>query len=258
MTPRKRKPGREIGSRPRTGDPRQANQPLKIDRLPSEVHQAILQLKNVVGLTWLELEELSAKPFGKNWISGTEGFVDWENLPTPVLELFPDMRLPHSNLHRWFDLRVSQVQREVMARAAQAREIAEAFAGSTVEDGDEAVLNAARDQIMGILSENASEKGRMAAAKSLIVLAEVMQSARANDIKERKVVVEEKKIKILEEREATARRALEEETARAQKKLKEGGLTAEDIDRIRVRTFGMPPLAQNQTQAQPAAVSAHG
>ncbi len=109
-------------SKPKTGQPRLWNQPLKIDRLPPSVHEAIITLRNKAGKTWPEIEELSALPADKG------GFVEWENLPTPVLELFPEMRLPHSNLHRWYDIRVDQVQKQVMEYSAKAREIAQAFA----------------------------------------------------------------------------------------------------------------------------------
>src|SRR5882672_10887283 len=119
-------------SRPKTGDKRRVNQPLKIDRLPVEVREAIKYLKNV-GKTWQEIEELSSLPFNKKWAIADGGFVNWDDLPTSVLELFPEMRLPHTNLHRWFDLRVEQITAEVMARSAQAREIATSFAKSIVK-----------------------------------------------------------------------------------------------------------------------------
>src|ERR1700683_4383997 len=180
---------KEKQARPRTGEKRRTNLPLKIDRLPIEAREAIQYLKNVRGKTWQEIEEISALPYSEKWAKGSGGFVNWEALPTPVLELFPDMKLPHTNLHRWYDLRVAQVTAETMARAAQAREIAAAFAKSVVANDDEAVLNAARDQIMSVLAEDASPKGRMLAASALIELAEMMQRARENAIKERKVKI---------------------------------------------------------------------
>jgi len=159
-----------------------------------------------------------------------------------VLELFPEMRLPHSNLHRWFDLRVEQITAEVMARSAQAREIATSFAKSIVKGADNAVVNAARDQLMSILAEDATPKARAAAAKALIALAEVMQGARANDIKERRVGVDERRIKVLEERERLARERVDQATKSAVKK-GTGQFSIEDINMLRERTFGLPPLA---------------
>ncbi|QHN04415.1 DUF3486 family protein [Granulicella sp. WH15] len=229
----------------KTGDARKTKQPLKIDRLPISVHEAILHLRNVMGKTWQEIEELSAEPVG----DGKPGFVEWEKLETPVLELFPDMRIPHSNLHRWYDIRVDQVQRDVVARSEQARKIAEAFATSVVKDGDQAVLNAARDTFMSVLSENGSVKGRENAAKALIVLGEVMQRARANDIRERRVAVDERKMAQMEKDAELRRKRMDEETARASKKAAKGVVTQEDIDRLRERVFGLPPLAKVEANA---------
>jgi hypothetical protein len=218
----------------RTGEKRQRNLPLKIDRLPVEVRGAILQLRDV-GKTWKEIEELSSLPKSEG------GFVDWESLPTPVLELFPNLQIPYTNLHRWHDLRVRQVTEETMSRSAQAREIAEAFAKSVVAGGDEAVLNAARDQLMAILAEDSTPKGRLNATKGLIALAEIMQGRRANDIKERKVATDERKIKLLEERERQARERVDQATQSAAKK-GTGQFSIEDINLLRERTFGLPPL----------------
>lgn len=228
--------------RPKTGEKRAVRQPLKIDRLPVEIRDAIQYLKNVRGKTWMEIEELSSLAYNEKWAKDGGGFVNWETLPLDVLELFPDMRLPHTNLHRWYDLRVSQVIAETIARSAQAREIATAFAESVVDGSDEAVLNAARDQIMSVLAEDATPKGRMSAAKALIALAAMLQEARLNSIKERQVAVDERKIKALEAREALTRRKLEAETERAAKKMASGQFTLDDINLIRERTFGLPPI----------------
>lgn len=175
--------------RPRTGEKRAVQQPLKIDRLPREARDAILALRDQ-GKTWPEIEELSALPKERG------GFVDWESLPLNVLELFPSMRIGHSTLHRWFDLRVRQVMAETMARSAQARAIAQAFARSVVDGADEAVLNAARDQIMSVLAEDGSAEGRLKAAKALIALGFLVQTTRANEIKQRKVTVDEKALQM--------------------------------------------------------------
>ncbi len=173
--------------RPGTGDRRKTNQPVKIDRLSPKVHEAIVQLRNQYGKTWQEIEDLSAEPIGNK----TGGFVDWMNLPTAVLELFPNMRLPHTNLQRWYDLRVAQVQKDVMHTSAKAREITQAFAKAGIVADDEAVINASRDTLMGILSEDGSVGGRANVAKSLIKLGDLMQKAKTNRIRERKVTVDE-------------------------------------------------------------------
>jgi hypothetical protein len=231
--------------RPRTGEKRQVNQPLKIDRLPPEVRDTIQYLYNVAGKTWDEIEELSSLEYSEKWRDGKGGFVNWHDLPLSVLELFPEMRLPRTSLHRWFDLRIQQVSRSVMERSAQAREIAEAFAAATVKGADEAVINAARDQILSILTEDMTPKNRMSAAKALISLGEVMQGARANTIRERKVAVDERKLIQLEKDAELKRKRLEQETNDAAKKIEGGGrVTVDDINRIRAATFGLPPIKQ--------------
>jgi hypothetical protein len=228
--------------RPRTGEQRRTQQPLKIDRLPVEVRDAIQYLKNSAGKTWEEIEELSALPYDEKWQSKGGGFVNWDALPTPVLELFPEMRLPHSNLHRWYDLRVRQVMADVQRRSVQARELAAAFAKSVVDGEDAAVLNAARDQLMSLLAEDASPKARINATKGLIALAEMLQERRLNDIKERKVAVDERRLVQLEKDAELKRRRLETETEKVAAKLKKGELTVADINRLRERVFGLPPV----------------
>lgn len=231
--------------RPRTGEKRRTQQPLKIDKLPVDVREAIQFLKNVRGKTWQEVEELSGLPYSPKWANDGGGFVNWEALPLEILEQFPAMRLPVTTLHRWYDLRVAQVSAEVQARSGQARELAAAFAKSVVSGGDKAVLNAARDQLMSLLAEDATPNARMAATKGLIALAEMMQGARANDIKERKVATDERKLKLLEDRERQARERLEHETSDAAKKVADGRFSLDDVNRIRERVFGLPPVTVN-------------
>jgi hypothetical protein len=183
--------------RPRVGERRQKNQPLKIDKLPLEVRDAIQHLRNQQNKTWDQIEELSSLPFNKDWqTKSSVGFVNWDAMPTAVLELFPDLKIPQTNLARWYDLRVAQVMRETMARSAQARELATAFAKSVVARDDQAVINAARDQLMSILAEETSSKARINATKGLIALADTMIAAKKNDLRERQVGVQEKTLQM--------------------------------------------------------------
>ena len=236
MTPRAQASG-TTRKRPATGDARKTHHPLKIDRLPVLVQAAICDLYRG-GFTWMEIEQLSKQPIAER------GFVEWDKLDTEVLELFPGRYIPHSNLHRFYDLRIAQVKKSVMERSSQAREVAEAFANSVVEGGSEAVVNAARDTIMTVLAEDNSAGGRSKAARALVGLAEVMQTARANDIKERKVAVEERKLTAVLDEIARKQRVMDEETARMSKKATKGQIGPEDIDRLRERVFGLPPTTQ--------------
>ena len=220
--------------RPRTGEPRRTNQPLKIDKLPPDALQSILALRNGLGKTWQEIEAISAHSKAEG------GFIDWENNPMLAL-LFPDKQLPHTSLHRWYDLRVVQVRKDVEQRSAVAREVAESFAASVVDGSDEAVLNAARDQLMALLAEDLTPGSRERTAKILINLAKTLQAARANNVRERAVAVDERRITVLEDREKAARERVDQATQHAAKK-GTGQFSLEDINLLRERTFGLPPL----------------
>jgi hypothetical protein len=91
------------------------------------------------------------------------------------------------------------------------------------------------------MSEDPTAAGRARAAKSLIALAEVMQTARANDIKERKVAVDERKLKAMEERERLSMAKLRAEADKLKRKAKTGKVTPEDMDRVYERVFGPKP-----------------
>jgi hypothetical protein len=182
--------------RPKTGEPRTTHQPLAIDALPPTVHEAIKYLRARAGLTWAEVERLSTLPYSKEWPGvGNGGFVDWDALEARVANKFTERRLPETTLARWYDLRVAQVMKDVMVRAEQARVIAESFAAAGVKDSDGAVLNAARDVIFGML-QSADDKSRGSAAKYLLGLADVMQEARKNAVRERAVAVDEQALQL--------------------------------------------------------------
>jgi hypothetical protein len=147
--------------RPRIGERRQKNQPLKIARLPATVHDAILHLRNIEGLTWAQIEEQSNRAYSKDWKQDHGGFVDWSTLEMKVLELFPDLRIPQTNLARWYDLRVAQVRNQALKESARAREFAAAFASANLADGNSSVINALRDQVFDLIqSAGDGDKGR--------------------------------------------------------------------------------------------------
>jgi hypothetical protein len=163
-----------------------------MDRLPPHIHDVILRLRNGAGKTWDEISALSAEPVGEK----SAGFIEWGKLSPAVRKLFPGKRIARTTLHRWYDLRVRQVQDDVRVRSEQARVIAESFAKSALVNGDEAVINAARDTLMGVLSEDGTSEGRLEATKGLIKLGELMQKARTNAIRDRKVSVDEQVLQL--------------------------------------------------------------
>ena len=232
--------------KPRTGQPRIHREPLVMDRLPMEVLEAVKRLRGKHGLTWDEIERLSSLPYSDKWEEkiGTAGFVNWEGLPTLVLELFPTMRLSHATLHRWYDLRVEQAQKEIDARGIQADKLAAQFAAAGIENADEAVTNALRRTIFVMLQESGDDKSRAVVAKALLALRDVMNGVKANAIKERKVATEEQRVEILKRDFELKRRRFDKEMGDAAKKVSRGqAITKADIDRIRERVFGLGPAA---------------
>lgn len=171
--------------RPKTGERREVNQPLNIDRLPPSVHDAICHLHNAEGKSFEAIEQLSALPVKDG------GFVDWDALKPEVRKLFPAQRLPRTTLHRWYDLRVAQVRRDTLARSEQARKLAVLFAKSSLVNANEAVVNAARDIFFGVLAEDGTAAGKLKAGSKLVELGTLIQKAKTNEIRERKVAVDE-------------------------------------------------------------------
>jgi hypothetical protein len=231
-------------TRPKTGQPRLHRLPMAIDALPIDVHRSIERLRGKYGLTWAEIERLSSLPFDEKWerTIGRSGFINWDALDPKVLEKFPDRRVPLTNLHRWYDVRVDQVHRDVTARAEQARILAGTFAKASLKGADEAVLNALRDLIFGMLQAGSDDGSKETAAKYLLALGEVMQEARKNTIREKVAAIEDRRVKQLERLNDQRIARMERETQSAAKKISKGEFGLDDINRLRERTFGLPPI----------------
>jgi hypothetical protein len=225
--------------RPKTGEPRKTHQPLKIDLLPEDARQAIQYLYDN-GRTWMEIEQQSQLPYSPKWKDDRGGFIDWESLDLKVLEQFPEMKLPKSNLQRWFDLRVRQARAQVLAESARAREWAQAFAGANLPDANAAVINALRDLVFGVL-QNVGQLDKARMMEQLKDLTLAMTRMQRVELQERRVSVDERKVKALEERESRAREALDDETKKAARS-GDGQFSLEGINKIRERVFGLPPL----------------
>lgn len=226
-------------SRPKTGEPRKTHLPLKIDLLPKPAKDAIAELYDR-GRTWMEIEEQSAKPYSDKWSEDGGGFIDWEKLDLQILEQFPDMKLAKSTLQRWFDLRVAQARKTVLRESAQAREFAAAFANANLLNTNDAVMNALRDQVFNLM-QTASAGDKLDFIKGLQNLTLALSRLQRVQIAEKRVDVDQRKIQLLEERERTARERVDEATKHAAKK-GTGQFSIEDINLLRERTFGLPPL----------------
>ena len=95
--------------RPVTGEMRTKRFPLKIDKLPSQVLDAITRLREN-GHTWQDISERSTLPYSPRWATVKGGFVDWEKVSEEAIRAFPERRIPATNLSRWYDLRRLQNQ----------------------------------------------------------------------------------------------------------------------------------------------------
>ena len=225
--------------RPKTGEPRVAKQPLKIDRLPESAQEAIKTLYNR-GRTWVEIAEQSAKPYSKDWEKDGGGFIDWVQVDAEALDLFPGLRLAKSSLQRWFDLRVSQVRAQVLAESEKARQWAAIFAGKDLPESNAAVMNAMRDQVFNLM-QSVGPHDQAKFLEGLNLLSLTMSRLQRVDLQAKRVDVDQRKMKLLEDREKAARERVDEATQTAAKK-GSGQFSIEDINLLRERTFGLPPL----------------
>jgi len=201
--PRERRP------HPGTGVPRKTRQPLKIDRLPQDARDKILELRNQQGRSWEEIEELS--------------------------EQFAGRRLPATSLQRWYDLRWEQVRKELRKESEAARAVAASFAGPGFEALPEAVRNALGDQVF-LLTKSLGAGDRALFRKELAELGWLLQQYRKHDLKEQEIRLEGKKFE-------ESKRKFERATSEAASKIGKGkSLTVDDINRLRERTFGLPPV----------------
>jgi hypothetical protein len=234
-------------TRPKTGEPRRTHLPLKIDRLPQAARDAIRVLYDR-GRTWVEIADQSAKPYSKEWEKDGGGFIDWVEVEADALDLFPGLCLNKSSLQRWFDLRVKQVRSQVLAESAKARAFAETFAGKNLAEQNAAVMNAMRDVVFNLMQKVGPED-QAKFLEGLNQLSLTMSRLQRVDLQARRVEVDQRKMKILEDREQKAREQLDQATQQAASK-GAGQFSLDDINLLRERTFGLPPLTN-------PAVSAH-
>jgi len=149
--------------RPKTGEPRQVNQPLRLDSLPQAKRDQIISMRRA-GESW----ERIAKAVGE----------------------------PATTLHRWYDLRVAQVMREVQQEGEWSRQIAQALAGPGYESLPDAVRNAIADQLFGVMQ--ASEpKERAQAAEALIGFMDQLTKRERVEVQKQKIGIEREKLALV-------------------------------------------------------------
>lgn len=216
--------------RPKTGDKRKTRQPLKLDRAPELLRDRVMK-ERAAGRTWSEIEEMSPR------------FEEWEKTAPEIRVQFPGLKLPHSTLQRWHDLRVEQVKREMLADQTRAREIAALFAGNDFKKLPEAVRNAIGDQLFAMM-QSGDDKSRDKVVDGLLALGELLNQQRKTEIREKVAAADLKRVELLEREFEMRKKKFDEETDKTARKAARGkAITTDDINRIRERTFGLPPVA---------------
>lgn len=131
----------------------------------------------------MEIEALSPK------------FEEWEKTAPEIRAEYPQLRLPHTTLQRWYDLRVEQVKHELLADQTRAREIAAIFYGKESKDLPDAVRNAISDQLFAMM-QSADGKSRLNVTKGLLALGELLNEQRKTEIKDRRQKAYERELQM--------------------------------------------------------------
>src|ERR1017187_7463228 len=207
---------------PRTGEKRKTRQPFRVDAMKPAVREEILTAR-AEGCTWQETAERATKAAGE--------------------------AIALSVCQRWYDVRVEQVQKEVLQRSDRARELAAAFAGKGFKDLPEAALNALSSEVFAVMEASTGPQ-REHSLGNLILALSKLTAARA---KEKSEELEAKKVKLAEQKFEQLRAQADKATNDAATKLGKGrGLTIADINRIREPTLGLGPIEPKPAAGNPA------
>ena len=205
-------------------------QPLKIDKLPI-VMQDKIRASRLIGRTWDEIERQSP-----SWS-------EWEKVDAEALALFPEKRLPHTNLQRWYDLRIEQVLREQAQQSIAAHAAADKVAGRDFKNLTASVKHALGETVFSLMNAGGDPD---AIAASLTEMGHLLAKFDKNEIAKEKVETEATRVRLLVEEADRKKQQFEQATNEAARKIGKGQtLTLADINRIRERTFGLPPVQQS-------------
>jgi hypothetical protein len=211
---------------PKTGEKRKTHRPFAIDKLPPEWGERIIALR-ATWTPWERIEEQSAQ-----W--------QWEELSAAQRQLYPKRRIPMRTLHRWYDVQVAQKLREMQSERVASREIAAILGKDGYQKLDESVKNAIADIVFSA-PKGSDDPDRF--RKKLLDLGWLLARNRQLDIAKEKVDVERMKI---EDVIARGNKATIEAADKLSRKAQ--GVTLDDINRIRLRVFGLPPIERSDTK----------
>jgi hypothetical protein len=197
---------------PRIGEKRRSRQPFLIDSM-SEAVRLEIQKRRAAGDTWQEVSEASKQ--------------------------FAGRVLPISMLHRWYAVRVEQVNREVMEIDRQSRKFAALF--KDFKDLPEATINALASQAFNVMNRRGADGFEAALSNLGVVLAKMMSAKAAAD----RVRLERERLDLEHKRFEELKKRADKATIEAAVRLGKSGdrsLTIDEINRLRERTFGLPPI----------------
>ena len=204
----------------KTGQRRKTHRPFAIDRLPPDWGERVIALR-AKWMPWERIEEETSR-----W--------EWEKLSAEQRRLYPKGRIPMRTLHRWYDVQYHQKIREIHSERMASREIAEILGKDGYGKLEESVKNAIADVVFSCPKGSGDPEGFR---KKLVDLGWLLARNRQLDIANEKVKIQRMKIEDVIARGNKA-------TIEAADKLSRRGrdITVDDINRIRVRTFGLPPI----------------
>jgi len=211
---------------PKTGERRKTHRPFAIDKLPAEWGERIIKLR-AKWMPWERIEEETSR-----W--------EWEQLQAEQRKLYPKRRIPMRTLHRWYDVQYHQKISDIRSERVASQAIAAQFGADGYEELSESVKNAIADIVFSGAKGPADIDGFR---KKLLDLGWLLARNRQLDIADEKVKIERMKTEDIIARGNKA-------TVEAADKLSRSGqgVSIDDINRIRCRVFGLPPIDRVKPQ----------
>lgn len=200
---------------PRTGEKRKVRQPFDIDKLSEEVRKEI-QKRRAEGQTLQEISDASPR--------------------------FAGQVLSVKKLHTWLDVRFEQVMERSERMEALLR-------SKHFENLPETAKNALASSVFSIVDALGPAEQQAALGNLGFVLSKMIAAQAAAA-----------RVKLEREKVDLARRKFDELKSRADKATNEAAakvgkgrqVTIDDINRIRERTFGLPPIQRAASSGPPA------
>jgi hypothetical protein len=134
---------------------------------------------------------------GYSWVAienDSPHWPEWDQLDPALRACFPGLRLPHSNLHRWYDLRICQagLRREDRSFAADA--VVRRLAGGPFDDLPDAIKTTLGQLALAVLSAGGNP---LLQRKGLLCLARLLARFQANEIARQRLEIKKQRMELL-------------------------------------------------------------